>query len=64
MADGNQAFRDYMPLREDGGDPMQLYRSFKWGETAEFFLIDTRQYRSATTPSTCPACPPGRACAS
>ena len=45
MADGNQAFRDYMPIREDGGDPQQLYRSFRWGYVAEFFLIDDRQYR-------------------
>jgi alkaline phosphatase D len=47
MAAGNTAFRRYMPLREDGGDPMQLYRSFQWGSGAEFFLIDDRQYRSA-----------------
>src|SRR5262249_1165155 len=47
MANGNLAFRRYYPLRENGGDPMQLYRSFKWGTVAEFFLIDLRQYRSA-----------------
>jgi alkaline phosphatase D len=47
MAAGNAAFRRYMPLREDGGDPMRLYRSFQWGSGAEFFLIDDRQYRSA-----------------
>ena len=47
MAAGNAAFRRYMPLREDGGDPMQLYRSFQWGSGAEFFLIDDRQYRTA-----------------
>lgn len=47
MAAGNAAFRRYMPLRENGGDPMQLYRSFQWGSGAEFFLIDDRQYRSA-----------------
>lgn len=47
MAEGNRAFRTYMPLRENGGDPMQLYRSFQTGSMAEFFLIDDRQYRSA-----------------
>ena len=47
MAEGNRAFRKYMPLREDGGDPMQLYRSVQMGTSAEFFLIDDRQYRSA-----------------
>jgi len=56
MADGNQAFRDYMPLRENGGDPTQLYRSFRWGQVAEFFLIDDRQYRSAPAYVTQPAC--------
>lgn len=47
MAEGNRAFRKYMPLRENGGDPMQLYRSVQMGTSAEFFLIDDRQYRSA-----------------
>jgi alkaline phosphatase D len=47
MADGNLAFRRYAPLRDDTGDPMQLYRSFQWGSGAEIFLIDDRQYRSA-----------------
>ena len=72
MTDGNQAYRDYLPVREDGGDPMQLYRSFQWGQAAEFFLIDDRQYRSAPAYVTEPAClsagepavlPPAGACA-
>jgi alkaline phosphatase D len=56
MAAGNQAFRDYMPIREDGGDPMRLYRSFQWGAVAEFFLIDSRQYRDAQAYITEPSC--------
>jgi alkaline phosphatase D len=56
MAAGNQAYRDYLPLREDGGDPMRLYRSFQWGALAEFFLIDARQYRDAQAYVTEPAC--------
>jgi alkaline phosphatase D len=47
MAAGNAAFRRYMPLRENITDPMQLYRSVRYGSGAEFFLIDDRQYRSA-----------------
>lgn len=47
LAAGNYAFRRFNPIREDGGDPMQLYRSFKMGTLAEFFIIDGRQYRSA-----------------
>jgi alkaline phosphatase D len=53
---GNQAFRDYMPIRENTGDPMQLYRSIRWGGLAEFFLIDARQYRSSQAYVTEPAC--------
>jgi alkaline phosphatase/alkaline phosphatase D len=56
---GNQAFRDWMPIRENTGDPMVLYRSFKWGDVAEFFLIDDRQYRSAQAYVTEPACSSG-----
>jgi len=47
MAAGNQAFRQYYPIRDDSTDPMRLYRNFQWGSGAEFFLIDLRQYRSA-----------------
>src|SRR5207237_9856533 len=46
MTNGNKAFRVYNPSRESTTDPMQLYRSFRWGSLAEFFLIDDRQYRS------------------
>jgi alkaline phosphatase D len=53
---GNQAFRDWMPIREDGVDPMRLYRSFKWGDVAEFFLTDDRLYRSPQAYITEPAC--------
>ena len=69
---GNEAFRDWMPMRENTGDPTVLYRSFKWGDVAEFFLTDNRQYRSAQAYVTEPAClsggdpavlPPAGACA-
>jgi alkaline phosphatase D len=47
VTNGNYAFRKYNPIREDGGDPTKLYRSFKFGTLAEFFIIDLRSYRSA-----------------
>ncbi|HUL98405.1 MAG TPA: alkaline phosphatase D family protein, partial [Mycobacterium sp.] len=47
MAAGNQAFRQYFPIRDNSSDAMRLYRNFQWGSGAEFFLIDLRQYRSA-----------------
>jgi phosphodiesterase/alkaline phosphatase D-like protein len=56
MAEGNQAFRDYMPIRDDTGDPMRLYRNFQWGLAAEFFVIDDRQYRDAQAYVTEPGC--------
>ncbi len=71
LAAGNQAMRDYMPIREDGGDALRLYRNFQWGQAAEFFLIDDRQYRDAPAYVSEPACldagepallPPAGAC--
>ena len=49
---GRQAFGEYFPLTnlEDG---MRLYRSFRWGDTAEFFLLDGRQYRSGDVSEIC-----------
>lgn len=56
MLQGSLAFRDFMPLRENTDDPLQLYRSLRWGQAAEFFLIDDRQYRSSQAYITEPAC--------
>lgn len=46
---GYQAFFEHMPIRASGamGDPFRLYRSFRYGRWAEFFILDCRQYRSA-----------------
>ena len=49
MSIGRQAFFDYWPIRSDSQDPYRLYRSFRWGQTVEFFLLDTRQYRDPST---------------
>ncbi len=38
-----------MPLRRSSlpkGSSLQLYRRIRYGELAEFFVLDTRQYRS------------------
>jgi len=43
---GLRAFREYWPIRTMPDAPNRLYRSFRWGRTAEFFILDTRQYRS------------------
>ncbi|HET9201242.1 MAG TPA: alkaline phosphatase D family protein [Dehalococcoidia bacterium] len=56
-AAGYRSFRDYYPfggeLEEwngvDGPDGApELYESFRWGSSAEFFILDTRTYRSET----------------
>jgi len=45
MAEGRQVFREYWPVRGEGGDPTVLYRRFAWGPGADFFVLDCRQYR-------------------
>lgn len=44
-----KAYYEHMPLRRaclPKGPDMQLYRSLKYGRLAEFFVLDTRQYRT------------------
>ncbi|MDR7464008.1 MAG: alkaline phosphatase D family protein [Armatimonadota bacterium] len=43
---GLRAFLEFWPIRTSSEDPKRLYRSFRWGRTAEFFILDTRQYRT------------------
>ena len=42
---GRQAFLEYWPVGTPPEDPTRLYRKFRRGADAEFFLLDTRQYR-------------------
>ena len=42
---GRKAFFDYWPIRQDPQNPDRLYRSFRWGNAVELFILDTRQYR-------------------
>ena len=44
-----QAYYEHMPLRRTSlpkGPDMQLYRRMSFGSLAEFFVLDTRQYRT------------------
>ncbi|WP_010531341.1 alkaline phosphatase D family protein [Lentibacillus jeotgali] len=44
-----QAYYEHMPLRKSSmphGTDMQLYRNFSYGNLANFYVLDTRQYRS------------------
>lgn len=48
-ASGLQAYYENMPLRATSipdGSHMQLYRSFRFGDLMNMFVLDTRQYRS------------------
>jgi alkaline phosphatase D len=42
---GRKAFLDYWPIRRNPTEPGRIYRSFRWGQALELFLLDTRQYR-------------------
>lgn len=52
MLAGRQAFGEYFPLTEPD-DGTRLYRSFRWGSIAEFFILDGRQYRSGDAATAC-----------
>jgi alkaline phosphatase D len=44
-----QAYYEHMPLRRASmprGPDMKLYRGWRYGQTAEFHMLDTRQYRT------------------
>lgn len=48
-ANAYQAYYEHMPLRQSSlpkGPNMLLYRRFKFGDLAEFNVLDTRQYRT------------------
>lgn len=48
-ANAYQAYYEMMPLRRRSlpqGPDMTLYRSARFGQLAEFFVLDTRQYRT------------------
>jgi alkaline phosphatase D len=46
MPTGRRALLEYWPIRTPAGQATRLYRSIRWGRTAEVFILDTRQYRS------------------
>jgi alkaline phosphatase D len=49
MPVGLRAFLDYFPIEPPAGDADRLYRSFRWGDLVEVFILDTRQYRSVNS---------------
>lgn len=55
MPVAHRAFVDYWPITPPPGDPMRLYRKFRWGKLLEVFILDTRQYRSPNSEPDGPA---------
>ena len=43
---GRKAFLDYWPVRSPADERERIYRSFRWGQAAEIFMLDSRQYRN------------------
>ncbi len=43
---GLQSFIESWPIIPSSEEPNRLYRRVRWGKFAEFFILDTRQYRS------------------
>ena len=44
---GLDSFVDYTPIAVAENTPKRLYRSLRWGQHLELFVLDTRQYRDA-----------------
>lgn len=48
-ARANQAFREWMPIREFPEEPGRIYRKIAYGPLLDIFLIDMRSYRGDNT---------------
>jgi alkaline phosphatase D len=46
---GLEAFLEYTPIAVAQATPKRLYRSLRFGEHVELFVLDTRQYRDANS---------------
>jgi alkaline phosphatase D len=55
MPAGRQAFLEYWPIGTPAEEPARLYRKFRRGADAEFFILDTRQYRDRNADQDGPA---------
>ncbi len=52
LADGREAFLEYMPLRDALGLP-GFFRRFRWGKHVELFILDERSFRSPKVQAIC-----------
>ncbi|PZR05990.1 MAG: hypothetical protein DI536_31515 [Archangium gephyra] len=49
LANARKTYFESNPLRRDSVDPDRLWKSVKWGDTAEFFVLDSRSERKPST---------------
>ncbi len=55
LAAARQAFFEHRATRRNASAPERIWRSFRWGRTAEIFVLDCRSERRPSTRSTNPA---------
>ena len=51
---GRRVFLEYWPICPPQEESTRLYRSFRWGDIAEIFVLDTRTYRDPNRSSDSP----------
>lgn len=49
VAAARQSFFENLPLRRNGTDPNRIYKSVRWGDTVEIFVLDCRSERKPST---------------
>ncbi len=49
VPEGRQAFFENLPMRRDSTDPDRMWKSLRWGDTAELFVLDCRGERRPST---------------
>jgi alkaline phosphatase D len=49
FAIAKRTFFENLPLRRDTTNPDRIWKSMKWGDTAEFFVLDSRGERKPST---------------
>ena len=55
LAAARQAFFEHRATRRNSAAPTRIWRSFRWGRTAEVFILDCRSERRPSTRSTNPS---------
>jgi alkaline phosphatase D len=49
LVTARDAYFETLPLRRDPVNPERLWKSVRWGDTAEFFVLDSRSERKPST---------------